>query len=184
MDKKVSLFDIYKQFLLLGIELLGGGYVIIPLIKKGIIDKLNWITQEELVDYYALSQSLPGIIAANISIFIGYKLRGKLGAALALLGIITSPIICIFIVASIVDLLLNFSIVKSLFWGVQIAVIILIYLTIKEMWPNSVKDFMSFVIFALSFIASFIFKVSPVIVIISCILWGIIVAFKKRGEEL
>lgn len=170
---KVSLKDIYKEFFLLGIQLLGGGYVIVPLIQQSIIDKHHWITNEELTDYYALSQSIPGIIAANISAFVGYKIRGKSGAATALLGIISSPIISILIVALIVDYLLKISFIQSIFWGVGVAVIILVYLTIKEMWKNSLTDFMSWIIFLGCFSASFFFKFSPVLAIISSVIIGV-----------
>ena len=78
---KISLKDIYIEFFLLGLQLLGGGYVIVPLMQKNLIEKKNWISHEELADFYALSKSLPGIIAENISTFVGYKLRGKCGAA-------------------------------------------------------------------------------------------------------
>ena len=108
---KVSLKDIYKEFFWLGVQLLGGGYVIVPLIQQSIIDKRNWITNEELTNFYALGQSIPGIIAANVSAFVGYKLRNKRGAAVALLGIITSPIIAILLVATIIDFLLKISFV-------------------------------------------------------------------------
>ncbi len=170
---KVRLRDLYIEFLLLGIQLLGGGYVIVPLIQQSIIDKHHWITNEELVDYYALSQSIPGIIAANISAFVGYKIRGKSGAAVALLGIITSPIISILIVALIVDYLLKISFIQSIFWGVGVAVIILVYLTIKEMWKNSLTDFVSWIIFLGCFIASFFFKFSPVLAIICSVIFGV-----------
>ena len=136
---KVSLKDIYKESFWLGVQLLGGGYVIVPLIQQSIIDKRNWITNEELTNFYALGQSIPGIIAANVSAFVGYKLRNKRGAAVALLGIITSPIIAILLVATIIDFLLKISFVQSIVWGVGIAVIILVYLTIKEMWKKSLR---------------------------------------------
>lgn len=170
---KVSLKDLYFEFLVLGIQLLGGGYVIVPLIQQSIIDKRHWITNEELVDFYAISQSIPGIIAANISAFVGYKLRGKSGAAIALLGIITSPIISILIVALIVDFLLKISFIQSIFWGVSVAVIILVYLTIKEMWKNSLTDFVSWIIFLACFSSSFFFKFSPVLAIIGSVIIGI-----------
>lgn len=170
---KVRLIDIYKEFLLLGIQLLGGGYVIVPLIQQSIIDKHHWITNEELTDFYAISQSIPGIIAANISAFVGYKLRGKSGAATALLGIITSPIISILIVALIVDFLLKISFIQSIFWGVSVAVIILVYLTIKEMWKNSLTDLVTWIIFLGCFTASFFFKFSPVLAILGSIVVGV-----------
>ena len=79
MDKKISLVNIFLTFLKVGIILLGGGYVILPILQSEIVEKKNWLTSEELIDYYAISQSLPGLIAINISIFVGYKVRGKFG---------------------------------------------------------------------------------------------------------
>ena len=177
---KASLKDIYFEFLLLGIQLLGGGFVIVPLMQKSLIEKRNWITNEELTDYFAISQSLPGIIAANISTFVGYKIRGKLGALVALIGIITSPILTILLIASIIDILLKFSFIKSIFWGVGIAVIILVILAIKEMWANSIKDVPTWIIFILAFTLSFFFKFSPVFIIIGSIIFGLIVKFVEK----
>lgn len=180
---KISLKDIYIEFFKIGVQLLGGGYVIVPLIQQNIIDKHHWITNEELTDYYALSQSIPGIIAANISTFVGYKLRGKTGALVSLLGIITSPIISILLIASIIDLLLKFSYIQSIFWGVGIAVIILVFLSIKEMWKNSVFDLPTWIIFLFAFGLSFFLKISPVLIIIASIIFGITVKLIKRRFE-
>lgn len=178
--EKVSLKDLYKEFFLLGVQLLGGGYVLIPLIQKNIIEKYHWITKEELTNYYALSQSIPGIIAANISTFIGYKLRGKTGAFLALTGIITSPIISILLIATVIDVLLKFSYIQSIFWGIGISVIILVFLSIKEMWANSVKDIPTWIIFLTACGLSLFFKVSPVSIIIGSVIFGFLVKYIEQ----
>ncbi|MBR1942202.1 chromate transporter [bacterium] len=172
---KISLKDIYIEFFLLGLQLLGGGYVIVPLMQKSLVDKKNWITQEELTDFYALSQSIPGIVAANISTFAGYKLRGKSGAATALIGVITSPVISILLIAAIIDVLLKFSYIQSIFWGVGIAVIILIFLSIKEMWKSSVHDFATWIIFLASCSFSLFLKISPILIIVGSVIFGLTV---------
>ena len=187
---KISLKDIYTEFFLLGVQLLGGGYVLVPLMTKSLIDRRGWITKEELTDFYALSQSLPGIIAANISCFTGYKLRGKSGALTALLGIITSPVISIILIAEIIDKLLKISFIQSIFWGVGIAVIILVYLTVKEMWKFSLIDFLSWIIFLFAFSLSFFFNISPALIIVLSLILGVTFKFiqeqlkkKLRGEK-
>ena len=187
---KISLKDIYIEFFLLGLQLLGGGYVLVPLMTKSLIEKRSWITKEDLTEFYALSQSLPGIIAANISCFTGYKLRGKFGALFALLGIITAPVLSILFIAEIIDKLLKISFIQSVFWGVGIAVIILVYLTVKEMWKFSLVDIISWLIFLISFSLAFFFNVSPVLIIIFSVVFGIFVKFiqekfinQKRGEK-
>ena len=83
-----TLYQIFKTFFKVGTLLLGGGYVILPLLQSELVEKKNWINDDELCEYYALSQSIPGLIAANLSIFVGYKLRKTAGAIAAITGII------------------------------------------------------------------------------------------------
>ena len=183
--EKVTLKELYIQFFLLGIQLLGGGYVIVPLMKKAFIEDKDWLTEEELVNYYALGQCIPGIIAANVSAFTGYKLRGKRGAAVALAGIITSPVICILTIAAILDKLLQLSFIQSIFWSVNIAVVILLYLSVKEVWNQSMKDLFSWIIFIATIVASLVFKVSPAIIIVCSLIFGVSYKFfeKKRSKR-
>ena len=176
---KISLKELYIEFFMIGLQLLGGGYVIVPLMKKNLVEKKNWITESELTDFYALSQTIPGIIAMNISAFTGYKLRRKSGAFIALLGTITTPVIFIFLIATIMEYLLRISFIQSIFWGIGIAVIILIYLTIKEMWQNSLVDIPSWIIFILAFVLSFFAKLSPVCVIVISLALGILICLTK-----
>lgn len=84
-----TFWNIYKTFFKVGTLLLGGGYVILPLLQSELIEKRNWIDNEELCEFYALSQSIPGLIAANVSIFVGYKLKRTYGALAAISGMVT-----------------------------------------------------------------------------------------------
>lgn len=183
--EKITLAELYKQFFLLGVQLLGGGYVIVPLMKKAFVEDRDWLTEEELVNYYALGQCIPGIIAANVSAFTGYKLRGKIGAAVALAGIISSPVICILAIATVLDKLLQLSFIQSIFWAVNIAVVILLYLSVKEVWNQSMKGIFSWVIFIATLVASLIFKVSPAIIIVCSLVFGVSYKIfeKKRSER-
>lgn len=183
--EKITLAELYKQFFLLGVQLLGGGYVIVPLMKKAFVEDRDWLTEEELVNYYALGQCIPGIIAANVSAFTGYKLRGKRGAAVALAGIISSPVICILAIAMVLDKLLQLSFIQSIFWAVNIAVVILLYLSVKEVWNQSMKGIFSWVIFIATLVASLIFKVSPAIIIVCSLVFGVSYKIfeKKRSER-
>lgn len=175
----IRLWEIYKVFVKIGIILIGGGYVILPILKDEIIKSRNWITEDELVDYYAISQSLPGLIAANISIFIGYKLRGKLGAIMATLGMITAPFLCIIAIASIVSKISQMPTIKSILWGVGFGVIILIISSVKEMWGKSITDKFSFGMFCLFLIAILKWNIAPAPIIISAMIIGIAYQFVK-----
>lgn len=159
---KISLLKLYLIFVKIGAILLGGGYVILPIITSEFAEKRNLVEKDEIVDYFAISQSLPGIIAANISMFIGYKLRGKFGAVLAMLGVITAPFVCIVMLASVLNLLTDNLYVKGIFWGVGVAVIALIMLTVREIWQNSRKDVFFYFIFVLSLFSLLYFNFSPI----------------------
>ena len=159
---KISLLKLYLIFVKIGAILLGGGYVILPIITSEFAEKRNLVEKDEIVDYFAISQSLPGIIAANISMFIGYKLRGKFGAILAMFGVITAPFVCIVMLASVLNLLTDNLYVKGIFWGVGVAVIALIMLTVREIWQNSRKDVFFYFVFVLSLFSLLYFNFSPI----------------------
>ena len=177
-----SLFEIYKIFLIIGMQLLGGGYVIVPLLKKYLVDERKWMTDEELVDFFALSQCIPGIIAGNIAICSGYKIRGILGAISAILGIITSPFICIIILANILSNITNYSVVQNAFSGIRISVIILVLMTVKDLWTKSVNSIFTYILFTLILLSLIFLPVSPTVIII---LSGLIslLFFKIKGEN-
>ena len=173
-------------FVKIGAILLGGGYVILPIVTNEFVEKRNLISHEDLIDYFALSQSLPGIIAANISMFIGYKLRGKFGAITAMLGVITIPFLCIVLLASILGSLTENTYVNGALWGVGISVIALIMLTVREMWQKSVRDNFFYTIFAFSLAALLILKLSPIKTIILFSTIGLLykrLTLKKEVKE-
>lgn len=184
--KKLSLWNLYLIFVKIGAILLGGGYVILPIVTNEFVEKRNLISHEDLIDYFALSQSLPGIIAANISMFIGYKLRGKFGAITAMLGVITIPFLCIVLLASILGSLTENTYVNGALWGVGISVIALIMLTVREMWQKSVRDNFFYTIFAFSLAALLILKLSPIKTIILFSTIGLLykrLTLKKEVKE-
>ena len=160
--KIFSLLKLYMIFVKIGAILLGGGYVILPIVQNEFAYKRNLVSKEVLVDYFALSQSLPGIIAANISMFIGYKLKGVSGAIAAMLGVITVPFLCILLLASIFGKLMGNPFITGIFWGVGIAVIALVMLAVREIWQNSQRNGFFYLIFLSSLIALLVFDLPPV----------------------
>lgn len=182
---KVRLWAIFKVFTKIGAILIGGGYVILPILKDEIIEQRKWISEDELVDYYAISQSLPGLIAANISIFIGYKLRGKFGALAATIGIITAPFICIASIAAIVSKIIGWPPLQSILWGVDFGVIVLIIASVQELWSKAISDKFALLLFFAFLLAILKWKIPPTPIILSSIVIGIVykLILKKRGIE-
>ena len=160
--QKISLLNLYLIFVKIGAILLGGGYVILPIVTNEFSENRNLVTSEEILDYFAISQSLPGIIAANISMFIGYKLCGKLVAITAMFGVITSPFLCIIFLASLLGKLTGNPVIEAIFWGVGVAVIALIMLTVREMWQKTKKDLFFYLIFFTALVTLLIFDFSPI----------------------
>lgn len=179
---KISCFDIFKVFLKIGAILLGGGYVIIPIMKSELVEKRNWLNEQELCDYYCVSQCLSGIIAVNMSILVGYKLAKIKGAFASILGMSLSPLLAILLVANLLNKISDISFMQGIFWGVNLSVIVLIYLALKEMWNKSISDISTFAWF-LFILALTILKVSPVILILSSIFLGVILYFIKGKND-
>ena len=178
---KISIFDIFLTFLYAGLILLGGGYVILPILQNELIQKRNWLTSDELTDFYAISQSLPGLIAINISILIGYKLRGKTGALAGVLGITFFPFWAIILLSSVISKFTSNTYVQGAFWGIGIAVVVLIISAIREMWNKAVVGFDSFLLFLVALLLMLFFNISPAAIIILSVVSGII--YKKVRTE-
>ena len=182
----MSVFKLFLIFVKIGAILLGGGYVILPLMNNEFTEKRKILSSDDLLSYFAISQSIPGIIAANMSMFIGYKIKGKIGALAAIAGITFVPFWIIIALASIIDLLVNNIYMKSAFWGIGIAVIALICLTVREMWQKSEKNIFFYLIFFGSLFAILIFKYTPIQTILLFTILGLIakVYIKRRKHQI
>lgn len=178
---QVGFLNIFRVFLKIGAILLGGGYVIIPIMQSELVEKRNWLNEQELCDYYCVSQCLPGIIAVNMSILVGYKLAKIKGVLASILGMSLSPFVVILLIANLLNKITNISFIDGIFWGVNLSVIILIYLALKEMWQKSIVDLFSAIWFLLILILA-VLKVSPVILIVSSIFVGMFLHLIK-GEK-
>lgn len=162
----VSLFEIFKIFFIIGIQLLGGGYVIVPLLKKYIVDERQWMSDEELVDFFAMSQCIPGIIAGNIATCAGYRAKGILGAITALMGIVVPCFIFIIILAGLLTGVTDYPVIQNAFKGIRISVVILVLVTIKDLWSKSVNSLFSYILFFIILVLLFLLPVSPALIII------------------
>ena len=182
--KKISLVKLFLIFTKIGAILLGGGYVILPILKNEFVEKRALIGDNDLLDYFALSQTLPGIIAANISMFIGYKLRGKLGAIIAMFGVIFVPFFTIVFLASVFNMFTNNFYINSALWGINIAVIALLILTIREMWQKTDKNIFFYLIFLTSLLTLIFTELSPFQAILIFTSVGLIYKFLSRPKEI
>lgn len=181
----MELLKLFFIFSKIGLFTFGGGYAMFPVIKGEIIEKRGWITEEELLDYYAIGQCTPGIIAVNVATFVGKRLKGFLGSLFATLGVIFPSIVIILIIASCINNFADLWFVQSAFSGIRVAVIVLILNTIISMWKKSMKAPFDYIVFSLALVLSFFNIVSAVIVVIASAVAGIVYTLtstKKGGN--
>ena len=169
-----TFWSIFKTFFKVGTLLLGGGYVILPLLTSEIVEKKHWITSDELCEFYALGASLPGIIAANTAIFTGRKLLGRKGAIAATIGVVLPSFLAIVLLASILSEIVDKPSVQHIFWGVGIGVITLLFLAVKEMWTKCVVDKFSICVYSVCLILAFTRVIPLSLIVILALVSGII----------
>lgn len=169
-----ELFDLFWTFCKIGALTFGGGYAMLPLIQREIVENKKWSTEKEILDYYAVGQCTPGVIAVNTATFIGFKLRGIVGGIIATLGVIFPSLIIILIIASFLQNFADMAIVQSAFAGIRVAVVALIVTTVIKLLKSSIKDYLGVIIAILTFIISAFLRLSPVYVVIAAGLTGLI----------
>ena len=169
-----ELFDLFWTFCKIGAHTFGGGYAMLPLIQREIVENKKWSTEREILDYYAVGQCTPGIIAVNTATFIGFKLKGIIGGIVATLGVVFPSLIIILIIASFLQSFADLSIVQSAFAGIRVAVVALIITTVIKLLKSSIKDYLGVIIAIIAFIISAFIGLSPVYVVIAAGLTGFI----------
>lgn len=176
-----ELFEIFLTFAKMGTITFGGGYAMLPIIQKEIVDKKKWATETEVIDYYAVGQCTPGVISVNTATFIGYKLRGVIGGIVATLGIIFPSLVIIIIIAAFLKNFAQFAIVQHAFGGIRVAVVALIINSIIKLWKNSVKNYIDILLALSAFIFGGILYLSPIYIVIAAALIGLL--SKNRGGK-
>ena len=177
-----ELFDLFWTFCKIGALTFGGGYAMLPLFQREIVENKKWSTEKEILDYYAVGQCTPGVIAVNTATFIGYKLRGIIGGIVATLGVIFPSIVIILIIATFLQNFADLAIVQSAFAGIRVAVVALIITTVVKLIKSSIKDYLGVIIAIIAFVISAFIGLSPVYVVIAAALTGFI-SKGLRGDK-
>lgn len=174
-----SYLDLFLAFARVGVMTFGGGYAMIPILEREIVDRHGWASSEELMDYYAVGQCTPGVIAVNTATFIGQKLYGTLGGIVATLGVVFPSLIIICTIAGILTNFADIPAVKHAFAGIRVCVCVLIFNAVAKLWKKAVTDKASLALCLLVFALSAVLDVSPVVFVLLCAASGIL--FTKVG---
>ena len=173
------LLKLFAAFARVGVLTFGGGYAMIPMLEREIVDRHGWATSEELMDYYAVGQCTPGVIAVNTATFIGYKIAGNLGGVVATLGVVFPSFVIISVIAGIIQNFADIPAVKSAFAAIRVCVCVLIFNSVLKLWKGAVKDKAALVLCLLVFVLSMFFNISPIVFVVFCAAAGIL--FTRLG---
>lgn len=178
--------DMFITFARVGVCTFGGGYAMLPILQREVVEKKGWATDEELTDYFAIGQCTPGVIAVNTATFIGYKFRGYPGGILATLGVVFPSVIIITAIAAFLASFAHIPVVQHALGGVNACVVALIASSAIKLGKSSVKDAVTAAIFLVVLCLAFFLDLSPVLLVVLAGVagwlarWGSVV--KKEGE--
>ena len=151
----------------------------LPMIQKEVIDKHHWSTEEEIMNYYAIGQCTPGIIAVNTATFVGYYLKGVVGGVIATLGVISPSVIIITVIAALISNFMEIEMVKHALLGINVAVCALMIKSISGLWKKSIKNIGSFTVFAIALLLSVLTDISTVYLVILSGILGVVLSRMK-----
>ncbi len=169
----MGLWKLYLMFLKIGSLMIGGGYSMLPLLIRELVERNKIITEDELTDYMAVAQCTPGVIAINTATFVGYKVRRVIGAIVASLGVITVPLILIILITAVLKGLAQYPIVGHIFAGIRLAVCALITASVYKLFKKSVTNLTTFALFLLAFVFVAVCGVSPVFIVLGAAIVGL-----------
>ncbi|MBO4837519.1 MAG: chromate transporter [Clostridia bacterium] len=157
-----GLLELYTTFVRIGCVTFGGGYAMLPILERELVDKRGWTTMDDLRDYFSIGQCTPGIIALNVSTFIGEKRGGVKGAAAATVGFLTGPILIILAIAMFLTNFAQLEPVQHAFAGIRVCVCVLILQAVLRLWKKSVVDPFTLALYLIVFVLNAFSGVLPV----------------------
>ena len=175
------LWDLYITFAKIGACTFGGGYAMLPMLQKEVVEQRGWVTEDELMDYYAIGQCTPGIIAVNTATFIGQKRKGIAGGIMATLGMVFPSLVIISILAGLITNFSDLAWVQNAFAGIQVCVCVLIFNAVVKLLKKSVIDKRTCVIFLLVMACGTLLSLSPVWFVLLAALAGIVLKSLEGG---
>ena len=190
------LWDMFLTFARIGGLTFGGGYAMLPMLQREVVEKHHWATEEELADYYAIGQCTPGVIAVNTATFIGYRQAGIMGGIFATLGVVFPSLVIITVIAAFLTNFADLEVIQYAFEGIRVGVCVLIFNAVQKLWKKSVIDRPTTVIFLLVFLVSAglavgqsfypeLFSVSPIVYVVIAGTAGVVLhgGKGKKGAE-
>ena len=179
----MSLWTLFRVFAEMGAVCFGGGYAMLGLVQRVVVEQHGWATEEELMDYYAIGQCTPGVIAVNVSTFIGHKLRGLPGAIAASLGFISPSIFFITLIAAFLETFASNVYVAHALAGIRVCVCVLILNSVLALGKKAIKNKLSWIIFGISTVLAAFTEVPTVAIVLGAGVVGYILYLKGAVKK-
>ena len=185
-NKLKEFLNLYLAFVKIGTFTFGGGLAMMPIMQRELIEKRGWVTEEELIDYFAIGQSTPGIIAVNVSTFVGYKRLRWFGGIVGTLGVVTPSWVIIMLLAGAISSVDKYPLAQKALKGINVAVAALLTSVIVKFSKKTIKNIWNALFMLLAFALIYFFKVQSVWIILSALIIGCLLTLyrqKKKGAE-
>ena len=176
-----ELLDLFLTFARIGGLTFGGGYAMLPMLQKEVVEQRGWVTEDELMDYYAIGQCTPGIIAVNTATFVGQKRRGVVGGIVATLGVVFPSLIIITIIAAFISNFADLALVKNAFAGIRVCVCVLVFNAILKLLKKSVADKSTLALYVAVALLAICTDLSPIWFVLAAGLAGVLIQSRKGG---
>lgn len=168
------LLDMFLTFAKVGVMTFGGGYAMLPILQREVVENKGWATEEELMDYFAIGQCTPGIIAVNTATFIGQKFKGIAGGLAATFGVVFPSLIIISLLAGVIEAFSHLTVVQHAFGGIRVCVCVLILNAVIKLYKKAVVDKVTLIIFLLVTVGSYFTELTPVVFVVLAACVGIV----------
>lgn len=169
-----ELLGLFMTFAKIGLFTFGGGAAMMALLQDELVKKKKWITEQDLLDFFAIAQCTPGIIAVNTATIVGYKLKKTFGAATATMGVVFPSLIIIMTIAAVMQNFMENQYIIHIFNGIRAAVVAIIANVVIVLWQKSIKGNWEILIFCVSIIALLFGSISPAAVVLFAFLLGLL----------
>ena len=171
-------------FAKIGAVTFGGGYAMLPILQREISEKRGWASEEDILDYFAIGQCTPGVIAVNTATFVGYKQCGIIGGIVATLGVIFPSVVIISILAAFISNFADYETVKYAMSGIRVCVCALVASAVVKIWKKAIVDKITLVIFLVCFLlAVFTDAVPTAVLVVLAGIAGYVVSLVKKSEK-
>ena len=174
---------LFSSFFKIGAFTFGGGYAMLPMLERECVENHSWATRDELLDYFAIAQCTPGVIAVNTATFIGQKRAGIAGGIVATLGVVFPSLLIILALAGVITSFSHLTWVQHAFAGIRVCVCVLIFNAVLKLWKSAVKDVWGLLIFLAVLAASLLTSLSPVWYVLAAGVAGVLIQNLKGAKK-